>query len=83
MGRFQYQKLGYEPVQGLHFYLAQDYQQSNVNDVNTSSFAWGPGVQWFPRPHFEGQLYLWQSRYPAALEDFNQTTVYAMLNFYL
>jgi len=82
-GVFQYQKLGFEPVQGFHVFLAQDFQQANSTDTATSTWAWGPGLQWFPRPHFEGQLFLWQNRYPSALQDLNQTTVYAMLNFYL
>ena len=82
-GTYQYQKLGYEPIQGLHFYVAQDFTLRDHDDATSQVIAWGPGVQWFPRPHFEAQLYLQAQSYPSSLQDLNQSTVYAMLNFYL
>ncbi len=40
-----------EVVQGLHFYLTQEYSQLNTS--TSFSDAYGIGAQFFPRPHIE------------------------------
>jgi hypothetical protein len=82
-GTYQYQKLDYEPWKGLHFYLMQDLQKSDWSNGDTQILSWGPGFQWFPRPHLEGQLYINWLHYPETLSSLDTTTVYLMLNFYL
>jgi hypothetical protein len=82
-GTYQYQKLSYEAFKGVHIYITQDLQKNDWSNGDSLSWSWGPGVQWFPRPHFEGQLYVTWQNYPEALQELNTATVYAMLNFYL
>lgn len=52
-GSADYIKFDFQPVQGLHFYLTQEYAKTNFNDPSTAIDAYGIGSQWFPRPHFE------------------------------
>ena len=46
-------RLDFEILQGLHLYGVQEFEQLDFNNSNTFSDAYGAGVQFFPRPHFE------------------------------
>ncbi|MDZ4676350.1 MAG: hypothetical protein SGI74_02480 [Oligoflexia bacterium] len=80
-GFVNYQRLNYEFIQGFHGYVTQEYSQLNLNDSNTVSRAYGIGTQWFPRPHFEFNLY-WQKQ--LRVSQFSQyiDVAWLMMNFY-
>lgn len=44
-------KVNYEYVRGLIGFLS--YDLANLNPTNIRKFAYGAGLQFFPRPHFE------------------------------
>ena len=52
-GLYAYNRLGYELVKGLILFGQAEYGQGNLSAGNTAGDAYGPGVQFFPRPHFE------------------------------
>jgi len=52
-GLFTYERLGYELTQGLQLYLMEQTQIASFANVGANPFyGFGPGVIWFPRPHF-------------------------------
>ena len=68
-GLFTYEKLGYEITQGLHVYLMQQCfvhafqgtyqfmpQDLKYGMTTNRLYGVGPGIYWFPRPHFYFQL---------------------------
>jgi hypothetical protein len=77
-GLVDYQRLDYELVQGFHVFLTQDLSRLNFSDSNTLTNAWGVGVQFFPRPHFE-ILATYQKLENVAIA--HQYTDYAYLTF--
>lgn len=52
-GFFNYNKLGYELIQGVHLNFTFEYGQSDLERSNSIIRTYGPGFQFFPRPHFE------------------------------
>ncbi|MEZ4814388.1 MAG: hypothetical protein R3A80_04175 [Bdellovibrionota bacterium] len=54
-GLFASTKLTYEPFQGLWVSAWLDYSQRDLDDNGTSRQRFGPGFQFFPRPHMELQ----------------------------
>lgn len=52
-----YLRVDYEVLQGIHLYAAQEYSRTRWNDPRTTSQSHGLGVQFFPRPHFEFNLF--------------------------
>lgn len=56
-GHYFLHRTGYEFFKGLHGLVLNDYAQSDENDGTTKNYKFGPGVQWFPRPHFDIQFY--------------------------
>lgn len=52
-GFFAYNRLGYELTKGLILFGQAEYGQVNLSAGNTAGDAYGPGLQFFPRPHFE------------------------------
>lgn len=48
-----YAKLDYEAWQGVHFFLSTEYYRENLADPSSNLDAFGVGLQFFPRPHFE------------------------------
>ncbi|MBC7456751.1 MAG: hypothetical protein H7235_00630 [Bdellovibrionaceae bacterium] len=48
---------GYEFYKGFHGLILNDYMQTDENDGTTKNYKFGPGFQWFPRPHFDIQFY--------------------------
>lgn len=50
-------KTGYEFFKGFHGIILNDYLQTNVEIGATKNYRYGPGLQWFPRPHFDFQLF--------------------------
>lgn len=71
-GFVDYQRLGYEVIQGLNFYLLQELARLNFKDSKTAFSSYGVGAQFFPRPHFEILMeYQKQktSAFPSAFSD--------------
>ena len=72
-GLFTYSRLGYELIQGLHLYLMEQSQ--------TRLFGVGPGVVWFPRPHFYFKMEV-QQQYSKDLPS-PQSSGFLTANVYL
>lgn len=93
-GVFSYEKLGYEPVQGLHVYLMEQTfvhafngrfqplpQDLKYGPVTNRLYGTGPGIYWFPRPHFYLQLEI-QQQFSAELPS-SQTSGFLLGSIYL
>ncbi len=52
-GVYDYQRLTYEPIQGLQCYVTQEIAHPNNGDTAMQLSRYGLGVQFFPRPHSE------------------------------
>lgn len=52
-GFFAFNRLGFEFHKGLIAFLQAEYSQSNLSSNASATDAYGPGLQFFPRPHFE------------------------------
>jgi hypothetical protein len=52
-GFFNFDRYGFELDKGLVIFGQLDYSQADLASPDTQHIAIGPGVQWFPRPHFE------------------------------
>ncbi|NDE16239.1 hypothetical protein EBZ80_15035 [bacterium] len=48
-----HQKLGWVPVRGVTFTLDWDALVRLRGNFHSRQWSFGPGIQWFPRPHFE------------------------------
>lgn len=74
-------RLNYEWMQGLISFLSFDKKYLNSNDPNSEQNAYGIGVQFFPRPHFE-LVTSWQKE---ELINAKSTSdlYWLMLHFYL
>ncbi len=48
-----YMKLGWEVYRGFHVFAGFDDSHSVSDNYLARRQAYGPGIQWFPRPHFE------------------------------
>jgi len=74
-------KLNYEPMRGLITFLSYDLANLNPASPSSRKFAYGAGVQFFPRPHFEINS-SWQKEEIVHLRS--QSDLYSMvLHFYL
>jgi len=47
----------YEIFKGFNIAALNDYYQSNLEVGSTKIYKLGPGVIWYPRPHFDFQLF--------------------------
>jgi hypothetical protein len=75
-------RLDYEPLQGLHVYLIQEYAKADFSSTRSVRDAYGIGVQWFPRSHIEINTLYQKQRIGgngAPFADF----VFTMLHYYL
>jgi hypothetical protein len=52
-GLITYNKLGYGLMKGLDAFVLHESLQSNITDSSTRTQRIGPGLAFFPRPHFE------------------------------
>ncbi len=79
----QYFRANYEFIRGMHIYLAQQYLKANSEDPKTAEMGYGPGLQIFPRPHFEIQFELQLREYPNDLTKGSSTYTSLLLHYYL
>jgi hypothetical protein len=68
-GWVNWNRLNYEFIQGLHVYGALGLTRGESLDPHGPSTAYGPGVQFFPRPHFEFLLQWLFQRFPGFPSD--------------
>lgn len=47
----------YEIFKGFNIALLNDYLQTNIDVGSTKDYKIGPGVIWYPRPHFDFQIF--------------------------
>ncbi|MCB9073444.1 MAG: hypothetical protein H6623_07465 [Bdellovibrionaceae bacterium] len=62
-GLYYFHRFGYEVTRGLHLLAQIDGSQSDVNASNTKYYAFGSGITFYPRPHFELQLMWTRPKY--------------------
>lgn len=51
------QRTGYELFKGFQILVLNDYYQSNIDNGATKLYRYGPGLIWYPRPHFDFQFF--------------------------
>jgi hypothetical protein len=81
-GWVTWNRLDYEPIQGLHGYLIYELTRPDFNVSAQQNSAWGIGSQYFPRPHFEFDL-LWLFQSVPAFPSNTLSYVTLLLHFYL
>ena len=81
-GTASYFRLDYELIQGFHAYLTQEFAQLDFRKSATGSEAYGVGLQWFPRPHWELNLLFQKQRVGGPSAKFADV-VFLLVHFYL
>ncbi|MGK5084154.1 hypothetical protein WDW37_12730 [Bdellovibrionota bacterium FG-1] len=81
-GAFDYQRLDWEFIQGLHAYLTQEWARPDFGDSSTRIARYGVGFQAFPRPHWELDFKWSYEQNPIDQTHWSQMG-WAMLHFYL
>ena len=80
-GVFHFSQLMYEPWKGIGFYVLEDFEMSNFDDSKSVTNSVGPGVRFFPRPHFEiDGVYL--KRRTVSVADRYDTFAWLVLHYY-
>lgn len=80
-GLYHFSQLLYEPWKGFGVYLLEDYQKTDLDDSSTLTNSVGPGIRFFPRPHFElDAVYL--KRRVAAVADRYDTYAWFVAHYY-
>ncbi len=51
------QRTSYELTKGVHAIVLNDYLQTDSKNGSTKNYKYGPGLQWFPRPHLDLQAF--------------------------
>jgi len=81
-GLVNYQKVDYSFFQGFHGYLTQQVTRADLNNEKSLRDAYGIGVQFFPRPHFELRLD-WEKRRNVAVSQERLDWLYFTFHYYL
>jgi len=85
-GVFDFQRIAYEPLQGLQLFLSQELAQPNqtLNSgmTNARLSRYGVGTMFFPRPHFEIDA-RWQLQEDLYSETSYHSFAWLMLHYYL
>lgn len=70
-GLYQYAKLAYEVVRGLHPFLTFEYARPDLGNSASARNTFGTGLQWYPRPHFDVQaMYQWRALSSTSSDQF-------------
>jgi len=80
-GIFYFQKLGWEFTRGVHAIAQIDGSQSNLDVNNTTTFAYGLGMNFYPRPHFEIQG-LWTRATVKSVSSEEMDIAHLVLHYY-
>lgn len=81
-GRFTYNKLGYEFIKGIHTFFAYDMAKTDIKEELSKSYSFGPGLLWYPRPHYELSLSWLKQKNPSISDDLTDF-VWLMMHIYL
>ncbi len=81
-GIFEYLRLDYEVLRGLHALVTHEFGQSDFGNGKTESSAYGAGAQWFPRPHLELEGSFQKRRIGAVSSGFTDFA-WLLMHFYL
>lgn len=82
-GFANYNRLDFEPLQGLHTFGTAEFSKLNFSDPGSRLERYGLGIQFFPRPHFEFEVMGLEQRFVATSSDHFQQTLWLMLHYYL
>lgn len=80
-GVYQFAKLGYELYKGFHLQAVEEFSQSNVDNSNTRIESFGPGLLFYPRPHFEFEG-LYTKKKMAIVSNDYEDFAYLMMHYY-
>lgn len=80
-GLFHFSQLIWEAKKGWHLYLLEEYSKSNVSDSSTLMNSYGPGLRYFPRPHFELDA-VWLKKRTALVADRYDDYAWLMFHYY-
>ena len=80
-GLFHFSQLLYEVTKGVNLYFLEEYQKADLTDSATLVDAFGPGVRFFPRPHFELD-FVFTKRREAEVADRYDDYAWLMLHYY-
>lgn len=80
-GIFYYNKLGYEFTRGVHALFQIDGSQSDLDVDMSKTFAYGLGLNIYPRPHFEIQG-LWTRATIKAIDNDEMDMAHLVLHYY-
>ncbi len=78
-GHYVFHRTGYEFFQGFHGLILNDYLQTDEKNGSTKNYKFGPGLQWFPRPHFDIQIYWTRQQ---SIQNIKQDGDYAWLTLH-
>ncbi len=81
-GNYITHKSGYELTKGFHALILNDYFQSDIDNGATKVYKYGPGIQWYPRPHLDIQLY-WTKLQTAQNVEREGDYAWMILHYYL
>lgn len=81
-GHAQLQKFGFEPTKGLIVFVTEETSKLNWQNDQSWKAAYGFGIQYFPRPHFEFSLN-WQKRQSKTLYDGFYDLAWLFIHYYL
>lgn len=76
LGLMNFQRLGYDLVQGFNFYLTQGLARSDFKNSRTAFSSYGVGSQFFPRPHFELSMEYQKQKTPSFPSRFSNYLVF-------
>lgn len=70
----------FEVFKGFSVVALNSYLQSDVDSGATKTYRFGPGIQWFPRPHFDIQAF-WTREQASSLKEGDYA--WLVLHYYL
>lgn len=80
-GLYHFSQLLYEIKKGWNVYLMEDYEKSNLENSGTLSNSLGPGIRFFPRPHFELDA-VFLKRRAASIADRYDDFAWILIHYY-
>ena len=79
-GIYALHRTGYELHKGVNVVFQNDYMQSDIDKGSTKDYKYGPGIQWFPRPHWDLQAF-WTRQQSGNLQEGDYA--WLILHYYL
>jgi hypothetical protein len=80
-GLFHFSQLIWEARKGWHFYLMEEYSKHDISDSTSLMDSYGPGLRYFPRPHFELD-FLWLKKRTAQVADRYDDYAWMLFHYY-